>query len=348
MSGAAEQIELPDRPVDALALAERLEADGRYADAIDLLTRTNRRRHNAKVERELVLLRHRAFGPMPRTRGPVEWPPPIDDRFTGRGLPEVAAADLTVDDVRSAIVHHGSLIVRGLLQPAQVDLLTGDIDQALAAAEARAQGAPADETAPWWVPFRPIDGYSLGGGRKWIWEQGSVWAVDSPRSLFDLVEVFRELGLDRVITEYLGESPALSVKKCTLRRVPADTGTNWHQDGAFLGDGIRTLNVWIALSACGDDSPSLDVVANRMDAIVETGTDGAAFDWSVGEGAVERARGDAPIVRPRFAPGDVMLFDEMCLHRTGVSPGMTRDRYTVESWFFAPSVYPDDQIPVAF
>jgi hypothetical protein len=29
-----------------------------------------------------------------------------------------------------------------------------------------------------------------------------------------------------------------------------------------------------------------------------------------------------------------------------VSPGMTRDRYTVEAWFFAPSSYPHDQIPI--
>ncbi len=43
-----------------------------------------------------------------------------------------------------------------------------------------------------------------------------------------------------------------------------------------------------------------------------------------------------------------MLFDELLLHRTGVSPGMTRDRYTIESWFFAPSAYPDAQIPILF
>ncbi len=180
---------------------------------------------------------------------------------------------------------------------------TDDIDQALDAAEAQLKGAPTSETAPWWVPFRPMEGYSVGGGRQWIWEQGSVWAVDSPRSLFDLVEAFHEIGLDQVIADYLGETPALSVKKCTLRRVPASTGTNWHQDGAFLGEGIRTLNVWIALSPCGDDSPSLDVVSTRMDSIVETGTDGAIFDWSVGEDAVERARGNhadrSPSVRGR-------------------------------------------------
>jgi hypothetical protein len=238
--------------------------------------------------------------------------------------------------------------VRDLIPQARIEQLCGDIDRALDAARAHIDGEATAETKQWWVPFKPTEDYSVGGGRQWIWEQGSVWAVDSPRSLFDLVATFREIGLDRVIAEYLGEAPALSVKKCTLRRVPADTGTNWHQDGAFLGDGIRTLNVWVALSPCGEDSPSLDVVPRRMDRIVETGTEGALFDWSVGEGEVDRVRGDHPISRPRFREGDVMLFDEMFLHRTGVSEGMTRDRYTIESWFFAPSSYPEAQIPIVF
>jgi hypothetical protein len=340
---------LPDRPVDALALARELEAGGRSTEAIELLMQMNRRRRNAKIERELVRLRHSAFGSSEVAPGFPAWPVDTDDRFGPSPLPpEVAGVDLTAAHVRSAILHHGCLIVRDLIPAERVAQLTDDIDRALDAAKAHIDGASSSETAPWWVPFKPQEGYSVGGGRQWIWEQGSVWAVDSPRSLFDLVETFREIGLDRTIAEYLGEPPALSVKKCTLRRVPASTGTNWHQDGAFLGDGIRTLNVWVALSPCGVDSPSLDVVPRRMDRIVETGTDGALFDWSVGEGAVDRARGGTDVVRPHFAAGDAMLFDEMFLHRTGVSPGMTRDRYTIESWFFAPSSYPDAQIPVVF
>jgi len=339
----------PERPIEALALARELEANGRFADAIELLTETNQRRRNAKVERELVLLRHRAFAAVPRRPGHDRWPPEVDDMFGPDVIvPEVLGSELTASHVRSALVNHGFLVVRDLVPPARVDQLKDDIDHALVAAKAHVDGASTADTAPWWVPFKPTEGYSVGGGRQWIWEQGSVWAVDSPRSLFDLVETFREIGLDGTIASYLGETPALSVKKCTLRRVPADTGTNWHQDGAFLGQGIRTLNVWIALSACGDDSPSLDIVPKRMEGIVQTGTDGALFDWSVGEGAVERVRGDLSIVRPRFEAGDAMLFDELFLHRTGVSEGMDRDRYTIESWFFAPSSYPDEQIPVVF
>lgn len=349
MSVGEDVQELPERPADALVLAGRLESEGRYRDAIDVLTGVNRRRRNAKVERELVNLRHRAFASAERHPGHPSWPVPADDLFGPEVvLPEVSGADLDAAHVRSAIANHGFLVVRDLIGPDRVAQLVDDIDRALDAAKAHIDGAPSTETAPWWVPFRPSDGYQVGGGRQWIWDQGSVWAVDSPRSMFDLVETFREVGLDRVVEEYLGEPPALSVKKCTLRRVPAGTGTNWHQDGAFLGDGIRTLNVWIALSPCGEDSPSLDIVPKRLEAIVETGTDGALFDWSVGEGAVERVRGDAAVVRPRFAAGDAMLFDDMFLHRTGVSEGMTRDRYTIEAWFFAPSSYPDAQIPVLF
>ena len=44
-------------------------------------------------------------------------------------------------------------------------------------------------------------------------------------------------------------------------------------------------------------------------------------------------------------PGDALLFDELFLHRTATDETMTRDRYAIETWFFAPSVYPGDQIP---
>jgi hypothetical protein len=102
-------------------------------------------------------------------------------------------------------------------------------------------------------------------------------------------------------------------------------------------------------------------VGKRLDRIVETGTDGAFLNWTVGRGAVERAA-QGTIVRPIFEPGDALLFDHMNLHCTAVDPGMTRDRYAIESWLFAPSTYaamtdtsdgrdpriPADQIPLVY
>ena len=149
-----------------------------------------------------------------------------------------------------------------------------------------------------------------------------------------------------MLADYLGESPALSVKKTTLRRVAPDCKGGWHQDGAFLGQGIRTLNLWVALSDCGVDAPSMDMVPARMPRILPTGQGGADFGWSVGEGFVEAGDVEFAPVRLKFSAGDAIFFDEMNLHRTAVDESMTLTRYAIEAWFFAPSSYPLGQIPI--
>ena len=149
-------------------------------------------------------------------------------------------------------------------------------------------------------------------------------------------------------TEYLGERPALSVRKTSLRRIPYDLNTEngWHQDGAFLGEGIRTMNFWIALTDCGVDAPSMDMVPNRLNYIVPTGTEGAQFDWSVSSKMIAEVCDGGQPTHLNFKAGDAIVFDEMNLHRTSTLPEMTKDRYAIEAWFFAPSCYPMDQLPL--
>ena len=100
--------------------------------------------------------------------------------------------------------------------------------------------------------------------------------------------------------------------------MPVDTSTDWHQDGAFLGADVRTLNVWLTLSHCGADAPGLDILPRRLDQILQTGTEGAIFDWSVSPDVVDAAA-EPRVVRPEFGPGDALLFDHFFLHRTAVS-----------------------------
>ena len=336
-------------PSATFAKADTLLAEGKPREAIDLLSTVNRTHRNATIERRLVQMRHSGFAALDRSSESEDWPPAVPDLFAGGGRPpEVQGAELTAETLGSGILRHGCLLVRGLVPPSRVAPLVYAIDKTLESYDAHREGSPLSETAPWFVPFKADAGYSVGYGRQWVRDGGGAWTVDSPRALFELVETFESLGVDRALTEYLGERPALSVKKCTLRRVPTDTSADWHQDGAFLGAGIRTVNVWLSLSHCGDDAPGLDLVPRRVDHIVDTGSHGAQFDWSVGPELVERVAEDAGIVRPIFEPGDALLFDDFFLHQTGVSPGMTQERYAIESWFFAPSTYPDDQIPILF
>jgi hypothetical protein len=56
------------------------------------------------------------------------------------------------------------------------------------------------------------------------------------------------------------------------------------------------------------------------------------------------------VIRPVFEAGEALLFDELFLHSTAADPSMAGSRYAVESWFFAPSAYPDpdDQVPLVW
>jgi hypothetical protein len=231
----------------------------------------------------------------------------------------------------------------------RVRRLVEGIDRAIAGFDEFASGKSAEETTPWFEPLQPRAEYSVGVKRKWVRESGGVWTADSPRVLSDLVDTIDSVGLGGAINAYFGERPVLSANKCTLRRVGLDpTKANWHQDGAFLGAGIRSVNVWLSLSHCGRDAPGLDIVPRRLDGVVETGTHGAIFPWAVGPGVVDQVSETTPVCRPTFEPGDALLFDDLFLHRTAVDPAMSRERYAIETWFFAPSAYPDGQIPLVY
>ena len=333
--------------IAALEEADALVAAGRPMDAIELLVGANRSRRDRRIEERLVVLRHLAFS-MIEHRGPAADPPAIRAQPQAPGpVSELRPQDLGVDALRRGFSRHGCVLVRGLVSPERAAKLAHGIDHVLDAFDAAQQGTPVGETSPWFSPFSPVGtDYRIGGRRTWMRASGGVWTVDSPRMLFDLLDLIEETGIGDLISEYLGERPALSANKCNLRRVPIDTSTNWHQDGAFLGAEVRTVNLWLGLSACGRDAPGLDVIPRRIDEILETGTEGAIFDWSVGPGVVEAL--GTPVFRPEIEPGDALLFDHLFLHRTGIDPTMSVERYAMETWFFAPSVYPKGQIPIVY
>lgn len=331
----------------ALAEADRLAGEGQGDEAVQLLTRANRAHRDPSIESRLVTIRHEAFAS--RSRRPLESLPaevtadPAPGPFTA-----LDPGELTVESLRRGVAQHGCVLVRGLIPPARAVGLAEGVDRALDAFDACAAETGPKAAPPWYVPFSPGAGqYRVGGRRNWVRASGGLWTADSPRMLFELTELIDETGVGALVESYLGERPALSANKCTLRRVPVDTNTNWHQDGAFLGREVRTLNMWLALSPCGVDAPGLDMVPRRFDEVLPTGTEGALFDWSVSPDLVAEVAGDE-VISPRFEPGDALLFDHLFLHRTGVTPGMSRERHAIECWLFGPSSYPDGQIPLAY
>jgi len=330
--------------------ADALERDGRLRAAIDVLCEANRLQRDIEIERRLVRLRHDAFAEIDRSQALATWPPTIPDHDPPDELGPLTLSsprELTLDTLRHGIYRYGSVHVRGAIPPDRVARLVECIDRAFDGYDAHAAGAPASETTPWFEPFNAPEVAEPGIRRRWTRDASGIQVADSPRALFELLDTLEAVGFRDLVADHLGEPAVLSMAKCVLRRVSLDTVPSWHQDGAFLGDDLRAVNVWITLTDCGRDAPGLDLVGRRFDHVVETGTEGAAFDTFAGQAVVERVAPGA-IVRPTFAAGDILIFDELLLHRSAVDPSMTRERHAIETWFFAPSRYPEELVPLVF
>ena len=333
---------------EELAEAEHLVDEGKLNEALEFLEAANRESRDPGIERQIRRLRHLAGIELlenapsnPQFVTAAAAAPPIDPETR---VPEVPVDQLTPELLRASILTHGCLLVRGLVDEERSLSIAADIDRSF---EARLSLAP-DEADPdgFYDELEAEEPFEVTA-RSWVQEGGGVLACDAPHVMFDMVEAFGDAGLKELIASYLGEPPAMSAQKCTLRKATPDLPGAWHQDGKFLGD-VRSLNVWLSLSRCGDIAPGMDIVPRRIDEIVEVGTDGVLLSIQVSDQMAASVAGDAGIVRPIFNPGDALLFDELFLHQTASDPAMPNPRYAIESWFFGASAYPDGYAPIAF
>jgi hypothetical protein len=313
---------------------------------IERLTAANRADPQRATERRLLHLRHvagarllDAAGARPEHLVPDEERLPADG-----GLPAVAPADLTPELLRAGILRDGCLLVRGLVPREHAEELARLIDRAFAERERRDAGGTAADG--YYEEFEPDPRFGAVAERPWIKEGGGVLAADSPLLTFRLLELLGRAGLPALVERYLGEPAVFTVQKTTLRKAEPSVPGAWHQDGAFMGD-VRALNLWLALSRCGDLAPGLDLVPRRLDGLVATQTDEAVLSYQVSQRAAEEAAAETPIVRPVFEPGDALFFDELFLHQTGSDPAMPNPRFAIESWFFGPSAFPHEFAPLA-
>ena len=336
--------------LDTVTRVGALEGEGRFLEALDLL-RTVGAADDVDIAGRMLRLRLAALDQLEGTGSPGAWPPSVNDPFPQvEGPPELTPTELTTESVVGSILHHGSVIVRGLAPPAAVEQLTDGVERSFAAIDGWIEnGRASTATSRWFVPFETA-APQKPAMRDWVRAGGGVWAVESPLLACQILDLYEAIGLRDVLEDYFGEAPAISLEKLTLRKVAPDTIPSWHQDGSFLGGDVRSLNLWLALSDCGGAAsvPGLEIVPRRVDELLETGTHGSVFPNSIGHALVERVAGPDTIVRPEFTAGDALLFDDRLVHRSAVSEGMTGHRYAVESWFFPASKIPDGYQGLAF
>ncbi len=310
---------------------------------IERLTEANRARPDRNTERLLLRLRHDAGIRLLDADVDPEHPAPdFEGLPEAEGLPEVAAADVTPELLRAGILRDGCLLVRGLVDRHDALRLARQIDRSFEERERHDAGGSAE--AGYYEEFRPDPRFGEIDAREWVKLGGGVLAADSPTLSFEMLELFRVAGLPRLVEGYLGEPPLISVHKTTLRRADPSVPGAWHQDGAFMGD-VRSLNLWLSLSRCGDVAPGLDIVPRRVEEVVIDHE--VMLDVELTRRKAEEAAGETPILLPIFEAGDALFFDELFLHQTGSDPAMPKPRYAIESWFFGPSAFPGDYAPLA-
>jgi len=315
---------------------------------INRLSTANRAERALERERKLLSLRHsaglRALEAAPTGSRHVD--PAFDRLPDAHGLPEIAAAEVTPELLRAGILRDGCLLVRGLVDRRRALALARGIQHGFDERQRSEAGEPYDQAYFEEFCAHPRYGESLEDARPWVKEGGGILAPDSPRLAFELFELLHEAGLRQVVEGYLGEPALVSVHKSTLRRADPAVGGGWHQDGAFMGP-VRSVNLWLSLSRCGDVSPGLDLVPRRLAQLVASGGEDTFLSYQVSQRVAEESAGEKGVIRPIFEPGDALLFDELFLHKTGSDPDMPNPRFAVENWFFAASAFPVEYAPLA-
>src|SRR5262249_37430186 len=175
---------------------EELAAQGRFIEAIRYGTEQNLRARDPFLEEWLVQWRYDAFASIDNTPR-SDWPPAIKDPFPAlNSIPEIRPNELTAELLGGSILHHGCLIVRGLISTEKASRLIADFDRSFEACKAAREGAPIEQTRPWYAPFSKCSDLD----REFVYP-GGIFAADSPRMMFDLVELFSMHGIKKVISE---------------------------------------------------------------------------------------------------------------------------------------------------
>lgn len=189
----------------------------------------------------------------------------------------------------------------------------------------------------------------LPGSRCEAWRQQAGGITTSlpltalPLDVDEVLQAVAHSAAAAPLSTALGPSPWCNLAQSWLRhgRPPH----SWHQDGALRHDflahagqpapadaALPMQTLWIALTPCGEDAPSLQWV----DATVPSLLSPPELTHEV----VLMRHGETALQHAMLQPGDALLFDGLCLHRTHLTPAMTQPRLSLELRFFRADALP--------
>jgi len=141
----------------------------------------------------------------------------------------------------------------------------------------------------------------------------------------------------------LGPAPWVNLDQSWLRHGRPPHG--WHQDGALRHDflahagrpapadaALEMQTLWITLTPCGLHAPGLEWVTAEVSGLLSP--------EALTPQAVSARFPATALTHAEMAPGDALLFDGLCLHRTHLTAAMTQPRLSLELRAFRASAVP--------
>ncbi len=324
--------------------AEQANESGKTSEALQHLMAANRVSPNA--EREILMRDIRISKSFEDAKPtPVKAARSTPTLDYEQEMPTCSLDDVTADVVRAAFADKGCLYLPSAVDKGTVATVRNAIEASHHAFKNENSDPRLHSVARY--PTRE-QAMNVAGAREFAKNASACLAVDAPHALYLICDLFERLGITALVEEFLGDTPFMSASKFVLWKAAPGTTTEWHQDGRFLGDAvdIQSMNVWTALSDCGETAPGMDLVLKRLNHYI-LNSSGNIHDWTVADSHVdENFRKQVPIVTPKFSAGDMLIFDHWLLHRTHRDPSMTDYRYAIESWFFVKSAFPAGRTPL--
>ncbi|WP_101756534.1 phytanoyl-CoA dioxygenase family protein [Oceanicoccus sp. KOV_DT_Chl] len=259
--------------------------------------------------------------------------------FPKGSIPRISYVNLSESILDDAMRNHGALIVENAISSDKAEELKAEIETVRSEHQKRLIDIAGYTCGR---HYRPLPAENKNNS---YFINSSIYLAEAPLIFNAFYNILNTTKLRSLIVNYLGNHAAMSVEKSVLRKMEPDNSDKWqwawHQDGAFLGDNIHSLNMWLALTDCGAEAPSLDVLTERYRAILPTGSGKALYDWSLCPDLIEDEIQKHGFEHTDFKQGDLIFFDHYNVHRTGMIKNMTKTRYAIESWFFSEYGFPE-------
>jgi hypothetical protein len=130
-------------------------------------------------------------------------------------------------------------------------------------------------------------------------------------------------------------SVGLMLRKMVPRERVEATSIPWHQDAFGFPPVFVAINCWTLLSPdeCGLTAPGLDLIPDAIPAFMGVEATPASPTYGFLEAPHEAIRRYSEAYdpwRPSIRLGDVLIFDALAIHRTGLRPEQTQPRISLE------------------